>query len=392
MAYAQAETARAELVAVNALPSPGIVAATVGGKTIDTAEVNRLVKQTLRGRPASKAALPGLEAQALETLINRRCVEALLDKQKITATEDEIDKSLVERQKSLRKRDSDLADVRGRMGMTEEAFRGEVKWELRWAKFVHKALTDKSLEAYFDVHRNEYDGTELRIAHIVLRPDGALDPEETDRLMQQAERIANEIVGELTTFEEAAKKYSSGPSRQNGGDIGFITRNGVMPEEFSAAAFKLKKGELSKPVQSHLGVHLIACTDVKPGKKTWRDVRREIVPAATQEMFKQLAASMRGLGPGRIQREFSAHKSKRRRTRQGRGKWRSAPRPSERARRSREAAEDVGESNQLSVRPVKSSDFAARAAGTAMRNTAQGTSGKAIFPRLGVEVVNLITL
>ncbi len=296
-AYAQADTVRAELVAVNALPSPGIVAATVGGKTIDSGEVNRLVKQTLRGRPASKAALAGLEAQALETLINRRLVEALLDKQKITVTEGEIDKELIERQKAQRKRDSDLADVRGRFGMTEEAFREEVKWELRWAKFVRKALTDKALEVYFDLHRNEYDGTELRIAHIVLRPDGALDPEETDRLMQQADRIRDEIIGELTTFEEAAKKYSSGPSRQNGGDIGFITRNGVMPEEFSAAAFKLKKGELSKPVQSHLGVHLIACTDVKPGKRTWRDVRREIVPAATQEMFKQLAASMRGTVP-----------------------------------------------------------------------------------------------
>jgi parvulin-like peptidyl-prolyl isomerase len=291
---AQAETARAELLAVAALPPPGIVAATVAGKPIDSSEVNRLVKLTLRGRPASKAALPGLEAQALETLINRRVVEAFLDKQKITVTEDEVDKTLAERQKSLRKNNSDLTEVRSQSGATVEQMRDEIRWELRWGKFLNQALTDEALEKYFEMHRQEYDGTELRVSHIVLRPDGNLDPEEVDRLTAQAERIRNEIIGELTSFEDAAKKYSSGPSRQKGGDLGFIKRHGVMPEDFSDAAFKLQKGEISKPITTHLGVHLIACTDVKPGKKTLNDVRRELVPEARSEVFRQVGAAARG--------------------------------------------------------------------------------------------------
>jgi parvulin-like peptidyl-prolyl isomerase len=293
-ALAQAERVRDELLAVAALPSPGIVVATVDDKPIDSAEVNRLVKQTLRGRPASKAALSALEAQALETVISRRLINNFLDKQKFTASDAEIDKVLAERQKSLRKSDGDLADIRGQVGLTEAAYRDEIKWEVRWTKFLRKAITDETMEKYFEAHRKEYDDTELRVSHIVLRPDGDLDPEEIDRLTAQAERIRNEIVGEIITFEAAAKKYSSGPSRQKDGDLGFITRNGIMPEEFSKAAFALDKGAISTPVTTHLGVHLITCTDIKPGNKTWRDVRREIQPAVTQEVFKQLSASLRG--------------------------------------------------------------------------------------------------
>ncbi len=293
MAQAQADKARNELIAIGALRPPGVVAATVAGKPIDSSEVNRLIKLTLRGRPASKSAIPGLEAQALEQVINRRLVQLFLDSKKVTVTDAEIDQALADRQKSLRKRDSDLAIARGEAELTEAGYREEATWELRWGKYLATVLTDDVLSKYFEAHRQEYDGTELRVSHIVLRPDGALDPEEIDSLTAKAERIRDEIIGDLTTFESAALKYSSGPSRQKGGDIGFISRHGVMPEDFSQAAFALQKGEISKPVVTHLGVHLIKCTDVKPGDKTWRDVRREIQPAVMQAAFAQLAAQTR---------------------------------------------------------------------------------------------------
>ena len=130
-----------------------------------------------------------------------------------------------------------------------------------------------------------------------MRPDGALDPEEVDTLKARAETIRDEILGELTSFEDAAKRYSGGPSRQKGGDIGFISRHGVMPEEFSRAAFALEKEQISIPVVTHLGVHLIQCTDVRVGTKTWRDVRKEMRPSAVQNVFAQLAQKMREATP-----------------------------------------------------------------------------------------------
>jgi len=63
-------------------------------------------------------------------------------------------------------------------------------------------------------------------------------------------------------FAEVAMEYSSCPSGRNGGDLGFFPK-GVMVKPFEDAAFSLPVGELSQPVQTQFGWHLILVTDVE---------------------------------------------------------------------------------------------------------------------------------
>ena len=265
----------------------------MAGEPIDVAEVNRLVKISLRGRPVSKAALAGLEAQALEQIINRRLVMKHLEDKNIKITDEALDDAIRERQKAAQSQNGDLADDLGRSGLTLKAYRDEVEWEMRWGKYLQSQITDEVLQKFFEARHQEFDGTELRLSQILLRPNGRLDPEQLDALMARAQTIRDEVLGELTTFADAARKYSSAPSRKKGGDIGFIPRHGVMPEDFTDAAFALEKGQISNPIVTHLGVHLIECTDIRPGKKTWRDVRRELRPAVMLEVFQRLAVKTR---------------------------------------------------------------------------------------------------
>lgn len=78
----------------------------------------------------------------------------------------------------------------------------------------------------------------------------------------EANKLYDEIKSGNTTFEEAAKKYSSCPSGRNGGDLGYFTK-GVMVKPFEDAAFSLAAGELSHPVQTQFGWHLILVTDTE---------------------------------------------------------------------------------------------------------------------------------
>ena len=107
--------------------------------------------------------------------------------------------------------------------------------------------------------------------------------------MKQAEQLRQSITGGKLAFADAAKQNSAGPSAKVGGDIGWIQRREPMPEAFSAAAFALQPGEVSPPVTTTFGVHLIQVQEVKPGTKTWQDAADQLRPAVTLYLFRWLA-------------------------------------------------------------------------------------------------------
>ena len=80
-----------------------------------------------------------------------------------------------------------------------------------------------------------------------------------------------------------------GPSAQDGGRLGLIARRGAMVEAFSRAAFALEVGQLSEPVPTRFGVHLIRCDEIKPGSKTMAEVRKELEEALAHELIDKLA-------------------------------------------------------------------------------------------------------
>ena len=91
--------------------------------------------------------------------------------------------------------------------------------------------------------------TEVKASHLLVKTE------------QEAIDLANEIKGGKS-FEDVAAMHSLCPSGANGGDLGFFGR-GMMVKPFEDVAFSLPVGELSEPVQTQFGWHLIKVTDVK---------------------------------------------------------------------------------------------------------------------------------
>ncbi len=90
--------------------------------------------------------------------------------------------------------------------------------------------------------------TEVRAEHILVETES------------QANEILQKINDGKISFEEAAKKSSKCPSGSKGGDLGYFGR-GAMVKEFEEAAFSTAKGNVSAPVKTQFGWHLIKVID-----------------------------------------------------------------------------------------------------------------------------------
>ena len=83
-------------------------------------------------------------------------------------------------------------------------------------------------------------------------------------ILVKTEPEANVVYYDVTHgkgFEEVAKEKSLCPSKKKGGSLGWFGRN-QMVKEFETAAFSLKKGEISKPVKTQFGLHIIRVDDI----------------------------------------------------------------------------------------------------------------------------------
>ncbi|APH06052.1 peptidylprolyl isomerase [Bacillus weihaiensis] len=101
------------------------------------------------------------------------------------------------------------------------------------------------------------------------------------------EETAKEVKKKLDdggNFEELAKEYSTDPgSAQNGGELGWFGE-GAMVKEFQDAAFKLKEGEVSEPVKSEFGYHIIKVTDTyKPYEEMKEALKEDIRKQKVQQ-------------------------------------------------------------------------------------------------------------
>jgi parvulin-like peptidyl-prolyl isomerase len=276
-----------------AAPPPDAVAATVDGRPIKVRQVLEFVHRVLAENQVTAQTTAFVEAQALAQLIDRELVSKYLDRQKVSASPVEIDAAMKTIEDQAAGQAGGLkASLAGR-GISLEEFQTQLAWDVRWAKYLTQAVTDADLHAYFDAHRADFDGTEVRVSHILLRPEASRSPAAVAAMEHKLATIRQEISSGQITFADAARRYSEGPSRRQGGDLGFIPRRNRMVEAFSAAAFKLKKGEVSGPVITPYGLHLIECTDVKPGDKTWEQVRNLLAPAIAKSIFERLANEMR---------------------------------------------------------------------------------------------------
>ncbi|HBR98354.1 MAG TPA: hypothetical protein DD979_13405 [Gammaproteobacteria bacterium] len=145
-------------------------------------------------------------------------------------------------------------------------------------------VSEEDARAYFEGNAQNYRVPEERSAsHILVSLDEGAGDEEADAALQKITQAKARIdAGE--TFEDVAKDVSEDPgSAEAGGSLGYFGRGAMVPA-FEESAFSLAQGELSEPVRSSFGYHLIRVDEIREERgKAFEDVQSEIIDVLQQQ-------------------------------------------------------------------------------------------------------------
>ncbi|MGM0875560.1 MAG: peptidylprolyl isomerase [Bacillota bacterium] len=201
---------------------------------------------------------------ALDTLITKNLIEQEVEKEKVSVSKKDIDAELQELIESYGGEETFNQQL-ATSGLTMEDVESDVKTNLQIEKILEPLIeiTDEEMQTYFDENKDSLaKSKQVKASHILVEDEAT------------AKEVKEKInAGE--DFAELAKEYSTDTaSAESGGDLGFFGE-GSMVAEFEKAAFSMKVDEISEPVKSEYGYHIIKVMDKQEASEAKFDDSKE---------------------------------------------------------------------------------------------------------------------
>lgn len=150
----------------------------------------------------------------------------------------------------------------------DDAVSGILAQEYVVKKFTKEAkVSDQEIEKYYNEHKSEFlKPAMVKASHILIKVDPDAKPEDITAALDKTRKIKKKLDAGAD-FAKLADEYSDDPGSKNkGGNLGFFEKAWMVPP-FSDTAFALKKGEISEPVKTRFGYHIIKVEDRKDARQ-----------------------------------------------------------------------------------------------------------------------------
>jgi peptidyl-prolyl cis-trans isomerase D len=209
-------------------------------------------------------------------------------------TETDIDYLVLEPQ---RYKDIKLTEeeLRGYFDQHKDSYKTDPSIKVRYLYFnpvdyaARVKLTEDDIRDYYESNLDEFKTPKtVEARHILIKVDQNADPQQVESARKKAEEIFK-LAKQGQDFAELARKYSEGPTRTKGGYLGTFRRE-EMVKPFSDKAFSMNAGEISEPVRTPFGWHIIKVEKVNPAKTlTLEEAEADIRKKLTADRAKNMA-------------------------------------------------------------------------------------------------------
>lgn len=271
------------------------IIAVVNGETITLSELNsayepykKRIEETYKG-PDKEKIIAENRLVLLDKLIDNIIIDQEAKKSQMIIKDEEVTDTINDFLSRRKMRMEELINELAKENSSIEAHRKEVKAHLLRMRLLRREIrskvtvTEEEIGAYYLKNREAYEGKEsLRIKQIlILFPKGA-DVKTKDKLRDEMNAIHKRLLnGE--PFDFLAAQFSQGSAGATAGDLGFVEKGSMLPT-VEDVAFSLKKDEISKVIESSIGLHIIQAIDRRgAGIKPIESVREEIKAKIEEE-------------------------------------------------------------------------------------------------------------
>ena len=266
----------------------------VGDRIILSSEIENTIKDLERQQEGQVP--PNAKCMIMEQAMVSKVLMLQAEKDSLPVTDEEVEADL-----DLRVREfirmygtqQALEEVAGKtIYQIKDDARASVK-ERKLAEAMQRKIvenvkiTPTEAKAFFDRIPKDslpFFETELEIGQIVVYPKASKDLEKY--IIDELNNYKKQVESKVTTFDQLAKRYSEDPgSKDRGGQYQINRTEKVMDPAFVSAAFRLKEGEISNPVKTKFGYHIIQMVQRNGDDAVVRHILR--IPPVTDEEMSQ---------------------------------------------------------------------------------------------------------
>ncbi len=270
--------------------------ATVNGNPIDAAayyaEVDKILR---RSSKIPKERMNRIKENILKRLIEKQLIKDAVAKASIIVPAADIEKEFAQYKTRFRT-DEQFQNYLRHGKVTVESIKARItekkELELLLEKTGKLAVTDKEVEDFYNKNERFYQEREgVKARHILIKVAEKAPKEEEEKARGKLKQV-QEALTKGEAFAEVAKRFSEGPSAPKGGDLGFFGR-GQMVKPFEDKAFTMKPNEVSEPVRTRFGFHIIQVLEKREArKKTLEEVKETIAESLRNKKFFQERRSL----------------------------------------------------------------------------------------------------
>lgn len=242
------------------------VVATVNGEKVSRKDFDRRINVIRR---INQEVTRSTEMMVVKQLAMKVLLKQFVKEQNIDVSDNDVQGEVEKIRYFLKSNQNNsekpLEEILEAQGSSISELEDEVRRTLALSKYLDKVVSDDEKKSYFDANKSAFNGEKVKASHILIDTTKLETDAELEKARQKIEEIKKEI-DNGADFAEMARKYSTCPSAESGGDIGFFQRKGSIVEEFAIVAFSMEVGEISEPVETQFGYHIIKVTDKEEGK------------------------------------------------------------------------------------------------------------------------------